>query len=380
MSTPVFVDPEISTQADGAQSSRVPVPLPEDPYEAIRQTYLVEADTESEPIEDLVETEIPESPHIVASPTSLPDSTPSTCHVVESEDSDTSSARSTSSDSTAPLLPDHPLTHTTPALVPSLCRTARMAVHVPPAMSPSLSASIAEVATMSDSAFRKRFRSSYDSSPSSSPPDLPSRKCYQGTFELVEDDEEEEDDQEEDDEEEDEEIEERNEAILEGQQRAAPVVETVMGEPLGLGYKALRRREIVLEEGRMPSVFKVGQSSGSVPKPKRPERVSALWQTTLTTWIDPEDGISYIDVPAYPPPAPPVQTLPSLEWSSGSLPVSPTPSIVSSPVSSPMIPLIVPSPAVSPDMAETEGFLTELGAQVEMQGGLICDHTIRLGD
>ncbi|GKD12590.1 hypothetical protein Tco_1196997, partial [Tanacetum coccineum] len=427
MSTPVFVDPEISTQADGAQSSRVPVPLPEDPYEAIRQTYLVEADTESEPIEDLVETEIPESPHIVASPTSLPDSTPSTCHVVESEDSDTSSARSTSSDSTAPLLPDHPLTHTTPALVPSLCRTARMAVHVPPAMSPSLSASIAEVATMSDSAFRKRFRSSYDSSPSSSPPDLPSRKCYRGTSELVEDDEEEEDDQEEDDEEEDEEIEESsdsnnesegakdegptaededlaagdedlaagdegpgmrteslsfggNEAILEGQQRAAPVVETVMGEPLGLGYKALRRREIVLEEGRMPSVFEVGQSSGSVPKPKRPERVSALWQTTLTTWIDPEDGISYIDVPAYPPPAPPVQTLPSLEWSSGSLPVSPTPSIVPSPVSSPMIPLIVPSPAVSPDMAETEGFLTELGAQVEMQGGLICDHTIRLGD
>ncbi|GKF65047.1 hypothetical protein Tco_0188495, partial [Tanacetum coccineum] len=35
MSTPVFVDLEISTQADEAQSSRVPVPLPEDPYEAI---------------------------------------------------------------------------------------------------------------------------------------------------------------------------------------------------------------------------------------------------------------------------------------------------------------------------------------------------------
>ncbi|GKF27844.1 hypothetical protein Tco_0094186, partial [Tanacetum coccineum] len=36
MSTTVFVDPESSTQANGAQSSRVPVPLPEDPYEAIR--------------------------------------------------------------------------------------------------------------------------------------------------------------------------------------------------------------------------------------------------------------------------------------------------------------------------------------------------------
>ncbi|GJT43584.1 hypothetical protein Tco_0952299 [Tanacetum coccineum] len=44
MSTPVFVDPEISTQADGAQSPRVPVPFPEDPYEAIRQAYLVETE------------------------------------------------------------------------------------------------------------------------------------------------------------------------------------------------------------------------------------------------------------------------------------------------------------------------------------------------
>ncbi|GKG01537.1 hypothetical protein Tco_0306242 [Tanacetum coccineum] len=29
-------------------------------------------------------------------------------------------------------------------------------------------------------------------------------------------------------------------------------------------------------------------------------------------------------------------------------------------------------------MTETEGFLTELGAQVEMQGGLIRDHAVRL--
>ncbi|GJS81496.1 hypothetical protein Tco_0748037 [Tanacetum coccineum] len=177
MSNLVFVDPEISTQADGAQSSRVPVPLPEDPYEAIRQAYLVKTNTESEPFEDL-ETETPESPYTVASPTSLPDSTPPTCHVEESEGSDTSGARSTSSNSTAPHSPDHPLTHTTPALVQSLHRTARMVVRVLPAILPSLSASIAEVAAMSDSAFRKRFRPSYESSPSSSPPDLPSRKRY----------------------------------------------------------------------------------------------------------------------------------------------------------------------------------------------------------
>ncbi|GKB98753.1 hypothetical protein Tco_0984890, partial [Tanacetum coccineum] len=36
------------------------------------------------------------------SPTSLPDSTPPACHVEESEDSDTSGVRSTSSDSVDP--------------------------------------------------------------------------------------------------------------------------------------------------------------------------------------------------------------------------------------------------------------------------------------
>ncbi|GKA65029.1 hypothetical protein Tco_0764736 [Tanacetum coccineum] len=53
ISTPVYVDPKSSTQADGAQSSRVPVPLPEDPYEAIRQDG---TDTESEPFEDPTDT------------------------------------------------------------------------------------------------------------------------------------------------------------------------------------------------------------------------------------------------------------------------------------------------------------------------------------
>nr|GFB81882.1 hypothetical protein [Tanacetum cinerariifolium] len=60
MSTPVFVDLEISTQANEAQSSRVLVPLPEDPYEATRRAYLVGTDTESEPFKG--EAETPESP------------------------------------------------------------------------------------------------------------------------------------------------------------------------------------------------------------------------------------------------------------------------------------------------------------------------------
>ncbi|GKG29951.1 hypothetical protein Tco_0419849, partial [Tanacetum coccineum] len=69
-----------------------------------------------------------------------------------------------------------------------------------------------------------------------------------------------------------------DEAVPEGQQRAALVVETAVGEPLGLGYEVLRRQEISFREGRMPSVYEV----------------------------DTEDVIAYIDGPAYPPPAPPV--------------------------------------------------------------------------
>ncbi|GKB71823.1 hypothetical protein Tco_0933235, partial [Tanacetum coccineum] len=262
------------------RAPRVPVPFPEDPYEAIRQAYLVGTYTESEPFKDPIETETPESPHTVASPTSLPDSTPPTRHAEESEDYGTSSARSTPSDSTAPLSLDHPLTYTLPTLVPFLRRTAYMAMRVLTAMSPGLSASIAE---------------------------------------LVEDDKEE-DEEEEGEEEEDEEVEESldsdsesedaedegltaedegpaaggegivvgdeslsvrveslglggDEAVPKCQQRAAPVVETAMCEPLGLGYEALRLQEIASREGQMPSVFEVGQGSGSVPEPERPESV-----------------------------------------------------------------------------------------------------------
>ncbi|GJU07355.1 hypothetical protein Tco_1123785 [Tanacetum coccineum] len=331
MSTLVFVDPKISTQADGAQSSRVPVPLPEDPYEAIRQAYLDGTDIESEPTKDPIETETPKSPLIVAPPTSLPKSTP-------------------------------------PTLVPIHRRTARMVVRVPLAMSSCLSVNIAEVATMSESAFCTRFRSSYESSPSLSLPDLPSHKRYQGTSELVEEDKE-------DDDEEDEEIEEsldsdsvsedaedegptsededpaagdeglvvgdkgpvvgvescgsddesrglddeghsvesdglglgeEEEAVHEGQQQAVLVVGTVVSPLLGLSYRALRHRELALEEDHVYSTFEVGQGSGSTPEPERPKRVSASRQPTLTTWTDPQDGMVYIDVPAYPPLALPV--------------------------------------------------------------------------
>ncbi|GKC51976.1 hypothetical protein Tco_1074721 [Tanacetum coccineum] len=227
-------------------------------------------DTESEPFEDPAKTETPESLHTIASPTSLPDSTLPTRHAEESVDSDTSGARPTSLDFTAPLSPDHPLTHTSPILVLFLRRTVRMVVRVLHAMSPGLSASIAEVVAMSDSTFCKRFRSSYESSPSSSPPDLLSWKRSWGTSKLVEDDEEENEEDEgpaardegpatgdeglaAEDEGPGIRVESlglgEDEAIPEGQQRASMVVETAMGEPLRLGYKALRRQGIVSREG-----------------------------------------------------------------------------------------------------------------------------------
>nr|GEX74943.1 hypothetical protein [Tanacetum cinerariifolium] len=261
----------------------------------------------SEPFEDLG-TESPESPHTVASPTSLPNSTPRVCHVEESEGSDTSGVRSTSSDSTAPLSPDHPFTHATPVLILSLCRTVRMAMRVPPVMSSSLSASITKVAAMSDSAFNseedelgedKDEEIKDSSDPSSESEDAEDEGPTAGdedfgmrveSFGLGGD-----------------------EAVPEGQHRAAPVVETALGEPLGLGYGVLRHRGLAAEEDQKYSMFEVGQGSGSVPEGAERE-----------------------------------STPPSPEWSSDSLPISPTPSTVPSPISSPTIPLTVPSHVTTP--------------------------------
>ncbi|GKE89878.1 hypothetical protein Tco_1567353, partial [Tanacetum coccineum] len=166
------------------------------------------------------------------------------------------------------------------------------------------------------------------SSPSVSPPDLPSRKRYRGTSELVEDSEEEDDEKDEEIEEsidsdsvsedakdegptpededptaededhaaEDEGLtvgveapEEEEEAVPRGQQQAAPVIGTTMSAPLGLMYEALRQRKLALKEGDVYSTFEVGQGSGSAPESGRPKRVSALRQPTLTTWTDLED-------------------------------------------------------------------------------------------
>nr|GFA22911.1 hypothetical protein [Tanacetum cinerariifolium] len=308
-------------------SFRVRVPLPEDPYEAIRQDHLDRMDTESEPFKDPIDTETP--------------------------------------------------------------KTARMAVRIPPAMSSGLSASMAEVAAIFVIVrpFFTKVLSRYDKGPIAVDGDLAvGDEGLAAGVEVLDTDDERHgvDDKSHGLDDEGHSVEsdglglEKEEAVPEGQQQTAPVERTIMSVPLGLRYGALRCQDSTLEDDHVYSTFEVGQGPGSAPESERPERVSASRQPTLTTWTDPEDDMVYIDVLAYPPPAPPIQTPPSLEWTYGLLPISPSPSVVPSPASSPMISLTVPSPVATPTTADTEGFLTELGAQIEMQRRLICNHAVRL--
>ncbi|GJV90302.1 hypothetical protein Tco_1538115 [Tanacetum coccineum] len=67
MSTPAHINSETISKTDRAQSSRVPILLPDNPYMAVRQSYLATiTDFESEPFEDFREIEIPQ-PLLIAS-------------------------------------------------------------------------------------------------------------------------------------------------------------------------------------------------------------------------------------------------------------------------------------------------------------------------
>ncbi|GJR88698.1 hypothetical protein Tco_0212709 [Tanacetum coccineum] len=241
-----------------------------------------------------------------------------------------------SPDSTPPLSPDHSLSYTSPTRASYYHGTARMAVRTQPAMSLGFSARLIEVIAMSPSSFRKRYRPSYETLSSSSLSTFPSRNRYRGTSELVEDTKEEEEESSElEDEREDAEDEVLGardegtdvgvkgtslgdeEAAPEGEQQVASVVDTVQGEPLGLGYGALRHRMLELRKGETPL---------------------------------------------------------SPEWSSGSLPVLLADSSVPTSVAS----LAISSPVASPATVKAESFLAELGAQVEFHGGLIHDHIVLL--
>nr|GEW55569.1 putative reverse transcriptase domain-containing protein [Tanacetum cinerariifolium] len=131
MSTLTYVDSESITQADGAQSSRVPVPLTDDPYSLGSRVPLIGEEFKA------VE----------------PSSTRTDLY-----------HSSASTDSTTPLLPDHPLTHVLPTSTPTYALFHRRTILL---------------------AFCKRYRSSYESPSSSSSLDLLVRKRYRGMSKLI---------------------------------------------------------------------------------------------------------------------------------------------------------------------------------------------------
>ncbi|GJT14220.1 hypothetical protein Tco_0861262 [Tanacetum coccineum] len=174
---------------------------------------------------------------------------------------------------------------------------------------------------LSPPSFRKRYKSPYETSSSSSSLTLPSRKRYRGTSELIADTKTE------CDESEDEGTDSKSEeAASEDQQQAVSAEDTTEDEPSGLGYRAARRRTLELAEGTVPSTYEVGQSSRSTP----------------------DQHIAY-ETPT--PGLPPISDTPII------------PSLVASPV---------PAAAVDED-----DFL-EIGAQLELHGSILHDHTERL--
>ncbi|GJY17020.1 hypothetical protein Tco_0387442 [Tanacetum coccineum] len=91
------------------------------PYSLVRHAHLVDTDTESGPVKDLRETEA-HTPATIDTESEPEEAPLETEEFEASEPSDTritSSHSSVSSDSTAPLSPDHPLTQTSPTPIPT---------------------------------------------------------------------------------------------------------------------------------------------------------------------------------------------------------------------------------------------------------------------
>nr|GEY93482.1 hypothetical protein [Tanacetum cinerariifolium] len=189
-----------------------------------------------------------------------------------------SSYSSVSSDSTAPLSPEYPLTHASPTRTPTRVSFHRSTAH----MAILLRDTIAII--ISDPSSKK---------------------------EGLDDEGQGLDDEGQGLEDEGPGIEEEEEAIPEGQQQAVLLVDTNASDPLGKSFRF-------------------------VPEHGGAERISAFRQPTLVTWVNPKDCRVYTDILTYAPPVAPVQTLLSPKWSLGSLSVSPSSLGVSSPIALPV--------------------------------------------
>ncbi|GJY63000.1 hypothetical protein Tco_0464460 [Tanacetum coccineum] len=250
----------------------------------------------------------------------------------EFEASELSGTRTVSShslvslDSTAPLSPDHPLTHVSPTPTPTRvlfhCMAVHMAVRTQPTLSLGMSARIAEAADLSLSSFHKRYRSSYEIPSPSSSPTLLVRKRYRCTSELILDINSKGDDLREEDEEYEssDADDERKSQGLDDERESQGLDDNDQGldddgqglddeaasEPLGLGYGVARRHALESTKEIAPSTYEVGQSSRYVPEKEGAERIYAFRQPTLVTSVDPEDGRVYTDILTYAPLAAPV--------------------------------------------------------------------------
>ncbi|GJY33069.1 hypothetical protein Tco_0417538 [Tanacetum coccineum] len=217
-------------------------------------------------------------------------------------------------------------------------------------------ARIAEAAALSPSSFHKRYRSTYETPSPSSSPTLPIRMRYRGISELVEDNEDESLDSDTEGEDSKDKVpglDGEEEPAPKGQQQAVLVVDTNTDEPLGLGYRELRRHESMPEE----------QKVEETPAPRPPVHA---------TWVDHVNGTIYTDISIYVPPVRVLaQTSPSPKWSSSSLLVSP---------SSPIVSALVASPATTPaaTIAIDKNEFLEVGAQLELYRSILHDHTQHL--
>ncbi|GKE36549.1 hypothetical protein Tco_1459954 [Tanacetum coccineum] len=235
----------------------------------------------------------------------------------KSEPIDASVTRTISpSDSTLQLSPHNPLTRTLPNHTPSRAfyyrSTARVVMRTQPTLSLDISARVTEVMTLCTDPLTRPFSTSFTSIIS----DTSYTEEVSGTSEPILDTKTED-----------------NES-----QAEVPVKDTTADKPLGLGYGEVRRCALELAEDPVPSTFKVGKSSRSVPDQQVADETHRL--PTCPTWVDPKDGTIYIDIEFDAPRVrAPVQTSASPEWSSGSLPVSlaslTIPSCVDSPVTTP---------------------------------------------
>ncbi|GJV41869.1 hypothetical protein Tco_1420309 [Tanacetum coccineum] len=258
----------------------VPIPLPDDPYVAVSQAQLVDTDTESN---------------------------------LEEAPSDVEELQSVGS--RVPLMGEE-----FKAFEPS--------VRAQPAMSPSLSASMTKAMALLDLAFRKRYRSSYETPSSSSSLALPIRKRYRGTSELILDTDTEGDeigdkDTDEDGEDESLDADDERERLDDEDHSLDYEDRSLDDEDCGLDDedRGLDDEGLGLEEEEAT--------------PEGQQQAVLVVDTSASEPLDPEDDRVYTDISVYQPVAP-VQTLLSLEWSSGSFPVSLSSLVVTSPIASPV--------------------------------------------